>query len=158
MWGKVPGAAEAPVVSEPHCNRFKPLSLGALGVRFSVSYVSISYVSKQGVRRPQVPFAFLFAFGLALGRVWPAQLCCLPVRMASRAGKKVWVRDPALADDEVFRRGEVKSDDSTHVCSSQPCRHRWCHSVRSVPTLLPAPRVAGHRHHRRRLDTSMAQR
>ena len=33
----------------------------------------------------------------------------------SRVGKKVWVRDPALADTDVFCKGTVISEDATTV-------------------------------------------
>ena len=33
----------------------------------------------------------------------------------TRAGKKVWVRDPALANDTVFAKGLVISEDATQV-------------------------------------------
>ena len=33
----------------------------------------------------------------------------------SRVGKKVWVRDPALAADDVFVRGVVTSEDVVSV-------------------------------------------
>jgi hypothetical protein len=33
----------------------------------------------------------------------------------TRAGKKVWVRDPALANDRVFIKGLVISEDATQV-------------------------------------------
>ena len=38
----------------------------------------------------------------------------LPEAM-TRAGKKVWVRDPALANDTVFAKGLVISEDATQV-------------------------------------------
>ena len=31
------------------------------------------------------------------------------------ASKKVWVRDPAKADDEVFARGTIISEDATQI-------------------------------------------
>ena len=33
----------------------------------------------------------------------------------TRAGKKVWVRDPARANDDVFVKGLVISEDATQV-------------------------------------------
>ena len=36
----------------------------------------------------------------------------------TRAGKKVWVRDPALANDTVFAKGVVISEDATQVRAS----------------------------------------
>ena len=33
----------------------------------------------------------------------------------SRVGKAVWVRDPGLADTDVFRKGVVISEDATQV-------------------------------------------
>ena len=33
----------------------------------------------------------------------------------SRTGKKVWVRDPAKADEEVFIRGVIVSEDASQV-------------------------------------------
>ena len=33
----------------------------------------------------------------------------------SRVGKAVWVRDPALVDSDVFRKGIVISEDATQV-------------------------------------------
>jgi len=36
--------------------------------------------------------------------------------MSTRVGKTVWVRDPALADEAVFSKGKVISEDPQQVC------------------------------------------
>ena len=50
--------------------------------------------------------------------------------MTARIGKRVWVRDPALADDQVFIKGDVISEDAAQV---QPRHIRQRH-----PPALPA--------------------
>lgn len=37
--------------------------------------------------------------------------------MSTRVGKTVWVRDPALADEAVFSKGKVISEDPQQVCA-----------------------------------------
>ena len=44
------------------------------------------------------------------------------------SGKKVWVRDPALADEAVFVKGTVISEDATQA-RTQPSNSRL-HSLR----------------------------
>ena len=52
--------------------------------------------------------------------------------MASRVGKTVWVRDPALADEQVFIKGKVLSEDTSQV------RRRRCRALERTPKCVSA--------------------
>ena len=45
---------------------------------------------------------------------------CLSAKLCDMAarGKLVWVRDPALADEDVFVKGKIISEDEKQVCRS----------------------------------------
>ena len=44
--------------------------------------------------------------------------------MAARTGKTVWVRDPALAEDQVFIKGKVISESGDQVRSTAAARNK----------------------------------
>ena len=49
--------------------------------------------------------------------------------MTAKSGKLIWVRDPALVDDEVFTKGKVISENEKQVSfASNSCQSRWAHA------------------------------
>ena len=51
-------------------------------------------------------------------------LIVLRCTMAARTGKTVWVRDPALAEDQVFIKGKVISESGDQVRSTAAARNK----------------------------------
>jgi hypothetical protein len=86
-------------------------------------------VSSASSRRPSNPRAVSTrSFSQASEKEVPRQVCLFgrkPLSVAGMAttvlrGKQVWVRDPALADEDVFYKGKVISEDDKNVRNTRP--------------------------------------